>query len=174
MSENIDSTLNEGQTTVETTTPQEEIPVRKDLALTYVSINFLKEIAKWTKFISIVGFVLVGFMVIAGLSMGSLMSTFASMIPDEAPAAMAFTGGIFGAVYILMALLYAIPVYYLYKFSSKLKTAIQQHNEAALEESLKNLKSHYKFLGIVLIIFIAIYGGLFLIFGLGSLLLSGI
>jgi hypothetical protein len=171
MTNNIDSTQNEDNTTIETVTTHEEMPVRKDLGLTYISINFLKEVAKWAKFISIVGFVFVGFMVIVGISMGSFMNSFNNMMPEDSPAIMAYGGGLFGAVYIIMAAIYAIPVYYLYKFSSKLKTAIQQHNETILEESLKNLKSHYKFLGIMLILFLVLYGGIFTIFGLSTLFL---
>ena len=74
----VESTLSNGTNPVQT-----EIPERKDLVLTYISINFLKEVAKWTKFISIVGFVLVGFMVLAGLAFGSIMATMTSMIPEE-------------------------------------------------------------------------------------------
>jgi len=71
-----------------------------------------------------------------------------------------------------MAGIYFFPVYYLYNFSSKLKDAIRLNSEVILENSFKNLKSHYKFMGIVLLIFLVIYGGMFLIFG-GIALMAG-
>ena len=146
----------------------QEIPERKDLVLTYISINFLKEIAKWTKFISIVGFVLVGIIVVIGLFFGAIMSTMMAMVPQDLPAGSpnpAAFGGAFGFIYVILAAFYFFPVYYLYNFSSKLKKAIQLNSEVILESSLKNLKSHYKFMGIILIIMLVIYGGMFLLFG---------
>ena len=183
MSENIDpSPYQQGENVQPIPVPQEtvselaqEIPERKDLVLTYISINFLKEIAKWTKFISIVGFVLVGIMVLMGLAVGTIITAMTAMIPQDLPAGSpnpaAFTGA-FGFIYIFMAVLYFFPVYYLYNFSSKLKSAIQLNSEVQLESSFKNLKSHYKFMGIILIVMLVIYGGMFLLFGLGAIFAS--
>ena len=183
MSDNMDSSpYDKGENPQPVPVPQEtasepiqEIPERKDLVLTYISINFLKEVAKWTKFISIVGFVMVGLMVFGGLAFGSLMATIGSVFPSEFssnsdnPAAL---GAVFGFMYLFIAALYFFPVYYLYNFSSKLKTAIQLNSEVLLESSFKNLKSHYKFMGIILIIFLVIYGGTFLLFGVGTIFAS--
>ncbi len=152
--------------------PQEsstlDIPVRKELSLNYISVNYLKEIAKWTKFISIVGFVMVGIMVLVGVLAGSIFSAFSEMIPSDFPQGApnpSVFGGVFGVMYVIMAGIYFFPVYYLFNFSSKLKSAIQENNEAYLAESFKNLKSHYKFLGILLIIGLAFYALMFLFIG---------
>ena len=40
-----------------------------DLALSTTALGFLKETGKWAKFISILGFIVVGFMIIASLVM---------------------------------------------------------------------------------------------------------
>ena len=59
---------------------------------------------------------------------------------------MAAIPGAFGTVmYLLMALLYFFPVMYLFKFSTKLKEALESNNSQVLSESFTNLKSHYKF-----------------------------
>lgn len=145
-----------------------EIPESKDLTLNHPTILFLKETAKWTKFIAIVGFVMVGFIAIAGLLVGSIMTAVTSMMPSEfssgTPNPAAFSS-VFSVIYILMAGLYFFPIYYLYNFSSKLKAAIELNSPLKLEESFKNLKSHYKFIGIILIITLILYGGMFVIIG---------
>lgn len=145
-----------------------EIPIRKDLVLSYISINFLKEIAKWTKFISIVGFLLVGFLVLIGISFSIFFSSIASMIPpdlpnefsDELPNPVFFMqsiAGFIGFSHLILASFYFFPVYYLFNFSSKLKNAILMHDETQLEMAWKNLKSHYKFIGVLLIVVLSFY-----------------
>ncbi|MCR5863586.1 DUF5362 family protein [Flavobacterium sp. J372] len=46
---------------------------------------------------------------------------------------------------------------YLFKFASNTKKALNSNNSDSLTDAFENLKSHYKFLGIVMIIVIASY-----------------
>lgn len=130
--------------------------------------GYLKETAKWSKFLSIVGFVMVGIMVIAGLIMGTVgASAFSALGPDAGPMGM-LGGGMFMVIYLLLALLYFFPTLYLYRFSSKMQTALNSDSQNDLTESFKNLKSVFKFWGIFTAIFIGLYALMFLI-GLGGL-----
>ena len=67
-----------------------------------------------------------------------------------------------------MAGLYFIPVYYLYKYSTNMKTALQFGDNNLVAEAFVNLKSHHKFLGISIIVILSLYlliliGGIFAI-----------
>ncbi len=74
-------------------------------------------------------------------------------------------GGAFLTVlYLAMAVLYFFPIYYLFQFSSKIKAALQTQSSELLEQAFSNLKSHYKFMGILLIIVLGLYA-IALIFG---------
>lgn len=68
--------------------------------------------------------------------------------------------------YFIMAAIYIIPIYYLYNFSKNAKIAVSNKDSNHLENSIKNLKSLFKFYGIFAIIYLAIM----LFIGLGSLL----
>ena len=68
--------------------------------------------------------------------------------------------------YFIMAAIYFIPVYYLYNFSKNAKIAVSNKDSNQVENSMKNLKSLFKFYGIFSIIYLAIM----LFVGLGSLL----
>jgi succinate dehydrogenase hydrophobic anchor subunit len=74
-------------------------------------------------------------------------------------------------IYIVMALLYFFPIYYLYKYASDMKNALNQKDNELLTNSLGHLKSHHKFLGVSIIVIMSLYA-LFIIgmiiFGLGS------
>jgi hypothetical protein len=127
----------------------------QNLRLTVQSREFLREIAKWAQFLSIVGFVGLAFIVLIALFAGSLVGTMASMSGEEMPGAM--SGTFVTVLYLLMAVLYFFPIYYLFKFSTRLKEALVNEDEAILEDSLGYLKSHYKFIGILTIVMISIY-----------------
>lgn len=134
-----------------------------DLSLTTGSKMFLKESAGWTKFISIVGFVFLGLLVIVALFAGSLIG--AAMESSG----MAMMGGAFiTALYLAMAVLYFFPIYYLFQFSSKMKAALREQSSDLLQQAFENLKSHYKFMGIFLIIVLGLYAIVLVFAGLGA------
>jgi hypothetical protein len=127
----------------------------QNLQLTPQSREFLREAAKWAQFLAILGFIGLGFLVIIALFAGSLMGTMASMGGGMPEAAM---GGTFITVlYLLMAVLYFFPIYYLFKFATRVKDALANNDDATLEDGLGYLKSHYKFMGILAIVMISIY-----------------
>ena len=59
--------------------------------------------------------------------------------------------------YIILALLYFFPTYYLLLFANKTKQALIEKNPVTLEEGFKNMKKLSKFVGIVTIVILAIY-----------------
>lgn len=114
-------------------------------------ISYLSETAKWGKFLAIMGFIGCGFMLIFGVFANSMMSDLSSMGATD----MSVT--ITRFLYIGMALLYFLPCLYLINFSSKMQKALRANDQIQLTESFKNLKSCYKFMGIMTIIFIALF-----------------
>ncbi|WP_445454716.1 hypothetical protein [Flavobacterium sp. 25HG05S-40] len=132
---------------------------QNNFKLNELAVSAVRESAKWCMFLAIVGFIFIGLMVVAGLFMAVAMSA----IPDDP-----YGGGMgmdpfsaiksyLGAVYIVMALIYFFPVYYLFNYAKKMKEALQSFNENILADALVNLKSHHKFLGIFTIVMIAVY-----------------
>ena len=130
------------------------------LSLNDLAIAALRESAKWCLFLSIVGFIFIGLMVIIGAIMGVAMSAMPSNVAFSGAAGtnpIIAMKGYFGVLYILFALLYLVPVYYLYKYASGIKKATESGNTDVLTDALVNLKSHHKFLGIMTIVMIVVY-----------------
>lgn len=119
------------------------------LTVSPLASGYLSETGKWGKFLAILGFVLVGLMVIVGLFAGTIFSSMDQALP--------FPGFMMGLFYILFALLYFFPVYYLFKFSNQVRGALVTKNSQALDSAFENLKSHYKYIGIFMIIILSIY-----------------
>lgn len=113
------------------------------------SMSYLSEARRWTMFLSIIGFIGIGFMMIAAI----FMLTASSLIPD-----LPLLGGAALTVFFLLfALLYFFPVYYLLKFSTLSKLAIEGNDSKLLEEAMRYLKMMFKFMGILVIIVLSIY-----------------
>lgn len=122
------------------------------LVITPQSRSFLLEVAKWARFIAIIGFIFLGLMAIGLLMFGVLMGTESSMGQDWNMAS-----NFVLLLYALFLGLYFFPMLYLFRFSVKMKDALNTNNVGFLNEAFHQLKAHYKFLGILLIIFLSIY-----------------
>ncbi|WP_281231940.1 DUF5362 family protein [Flavobacterium gelatinilyticum] len=140
-----------------------------ELHLDQSAKDFLKEIGKWAYFLSILGFVGIGFFVIFAIFAGAIFSQLGSSIPG-----FGMYGGSFGTImavfYLAFAAIYFFPVYYLFKFASNIKRAFSENDSEALSTSLGYLKSHYKFIGILMICMLALYGLFFVFAMLGALM----
>jgi hypothetical protein len=126
-----------------------------ELQLDQPGSAYLGEAAKWAKFLAIVGFVFCAFMIIAALFAGSMMNS----VMSSAGAGVfgMFGGGFITALYLFGAVLYFFPCLFLFRFASQIQEAIKNHEQIKLQQSFKNLKSFFKFVGILTIIVIAIY-----------------
>jgi hypothetical protein len=112
---------------------------------------FLIESSKWGKFLAIVGYVFMGLLALMGLFFMIGMSVMKSL--TDIP----FNPGFFNIIYIIMTIIYYFPVTYLYNFSNKIKQGIMNLNQQAMTDGFGNLKSMFKFMGILTIVMLSIY-----------------
>lgn len=127
---------------------------KEGLSLSTQAINDLITTSKWTRFLAVLGFIGLGFMIIGAMAMFALPSPrYGYYGPDPA---------LIAIIYIAMAGIYFFPVYYLLLFSNKMRDAVKMSNNMTLDQAFGYLKSHYKFVGIVAIVIVSIYILLFL------------
>jgi len=124
------------------------------LELTGDSKSYLKESAKWAKFIGIIGFVYIGLMLIMLIGFGSVLSMLATGAPlgGEATAGYAILFFYIAMIFIMVF----FPSYYNFLFGKKMQSALESNNSTEITESFKKLKSNYKFWGILILIYIVI------------------
>jgi len=123
---------------------------KEELIISKIATSYLLETGKWTKFLSVVGFIFVGFIVIIGSFAGILI--LASDYKDNNT-----TSILIGVVYLLIGIFYFFPVWYLFQFSKKLKSALLTKDSEELNIAFSNQKSFYKFWGVLLVITIVFY-----------------
>lgn len=109
--------------------------------------SYLFETSKWGKFLAIVGFVVMGIMMLAVTYMifGNLSSKL-------------FPMRLLGIPYMIIFAVYYFPISYLYKFSVKIKQGLDSNDTLTITSGFQNLKSLFKFMAIFTIVFLSIYG----------------
>ncbi len=131
---------------------------QNNLQLDEQAVNALRESAKWSTFLAVLGFVGIGLMVIAAIFMGSAMA----MLPEDpySSAGMNPFGAMKGFIsifYFVLAVIYFFPILYLYKYATGMKNALNMRNNNTLSDALVQLGKHHKFLGIMMIVLISLY-----------------
>jgi hypothetical protein len=138
-----------------------------ELQIDQQNTSYLSEIARWGKFLSIVGFI--------GIGLSTIFFTVTLLTGNSTSSAsfggtsydMGYTIGKAIAPILIIAifLLYFFPTLYLFRFSTQMQTAIRNNDQGYLTNSFGNLKSCFKFLGILTIVILSLYA-LLLIGGL--------
>ncbi len=124
--------------------------------------SHLYEAAKWGKFLAIMGFIICGLIILIGIFFGSIMGKFAGADEALGGGMMAGMGAMMAVVYVVIAVVYFFPCLYLFRFATKMKTALNGNDQAQLNASFENLKSMFKFVGILTVIILVLYAVLFL------------
>jgi hypothetical protein len=125
------------------------------------AINYLREAAKWGKFIGIIGFVMIGIFVVFAVFMGAIFGGTAAM-SNMSYGMGAMSGGMITGTYLVMALIYFFPTLYLYRFSVRTARALRDSNSELLTDGVGQLKSMFKFMGILMIVIIGLYAIIFI------------
>ncbi|AWA30498.1 hypothetical protein HYN48_10580 [Flavobacterium magnum] len=128
-----------------------------EMQLTDSAKEFLREVGKWAHFLSIIGFVYLGLMVLLTIAVittgnSALINPGGGneQVQDMNPTAL-------GLILLIVIAIMFFPVFYLNKFAVNLKKAYRENSSEYLASSMEYLKSHYKFIGIFTIIFLSIY-----------------
>jgi len=132
------------------------------------SLNYLNTTRKWAMFFAIIGFIFLGLILIAGLVAGTFLSVFKSPeMGGGIPQILVFV------FVIIMALVYFFPILFLFRFSKHTANAVQTLSKEELKKALRNLKSYFVYIGILLIIVLVIYFIVLVVAGTSMAFLKG-
>ena len=135
--------------------------------LTSESVAFLLKAAKWGKFLAILGFIVAGLMVMAGIAMTFVLSMVSE---DVIPLNMPFSPKVLSLIYIIIAAIYVIPVFFLNSFSNNVSKAVSLSNTENMTTSLRSLKNLFVFIGISTIAILTFYTIILIVVGTAALI----
>ncbi len=129
-----------------------------ELQLDQSSINYLNEASRWSRFLAILGFIYIGLLLIIGILFGAIGNSLLQGTGGDSDMPARFSGVFISFLLILVAAVLFVPVLYLYNFSTKMRKALRNNDQPVLTDALKNLKSFFKFYGIIAIVVLSLYG----------------
>jgi hypothetical protein len=126
-----------------------------NLTIDPITKAHLSETAKWARFLSVVGFVFLGLMILGGVSISlytnrPLDNYGGSGVFDSFGVGMAF-------LYIIVAVLWFFPLLFMFRFASRMKAALHGNDQNTLNTAFQNLKVCFRYVGIITIIVLALY-----------------
>jgi len=128
------------------------------MTVSETGLEYLKQTADWTKFMAVLGFIMLGMMIFSG----GILATLSGVLPSDNELSYAYNDlgengmMITGILYVVLGALMIIPYAYLNKFSNTCRNAIRNQEELLLEDSFYFMKAYWKFSGIFSIVMISL------------------
>ena len=97
----------------------------------------VEEISKWAKFLGVIGFISLGLIIMAGFNKGSDANKTWSLI---------------------FAVIFFFPVLYMFNFGRKGLAGIKGNSKNDVEDAFENLRSFFRFFGVISAILVGIFG----------------
>jgi hypothetical protein len=132
--------------------------------ITSSMVESLRQTKPWVRFLSILGFISVGLMVLAGLFMmlsGIIGGTMARSMGGAVGGAPIL---LMGMLYLLFAVLYIFPSLFLFRYASSIARMQSGETVSGMEEALAAQRSFWRFAGILAAIVMVLYLLLILFF----------
>lgn len=124
-----------------------------NVPVTPLMIEHLRATKPWVRLISVIMFISVGFMFLAGIIMMFMPS----------PSGMGGFGPMIGIFYLLLGGLYLVPAFFLHQYASSIWDLLQGGGDVAMEAALGSQKSFWRFVGILTLVIICIYALIFVV-----------
>lgn len=139
-------------------TPSADPAATQNTRVSDLAIDMLRRTKGWVKFLSILGFIGSGFMILGAIGIFSMGNTIGG----------GFGVGI-GVIYLAMSALYIYPCVLLWQYGSSINKLMQSRESIDLETALDKQRGFWKFVSIMAIIIISVYLMMILFFiGLGA------
>ncbi len=118
--------------------------------------------AKWARFLAIVGFIMLGLMVVFGAFMGSFLGKIMAMQSQMTGNAMPFDTSMLGTIYLVIflisAVIYFFPTLFLYQYASRTLKALRGPFDAdSFSSALQAHRSFYGYIGVLMIVVLCLY-----------------
>ena len=133
------------------------------------TLPHLNSTRKWAMFLAIIGFIFLGLIIIIGLIAGTFLTAF-----NSGEKGLGIPESLMFVPVLLLALINFFPVLFLFRFSKHTSHAIQTLDKLELHKAIKNLKSYFAYIGILIIIIFSLYVVVLIVAGSSMAFLKGL
>jgi len=139
-----------------------------DLQVDQAAQFYLRDAARWARFLAIAGFVFCGLFVVFAVLVLTLLATLLNTM-GTSPTSGGMGAAPIAAVYFGIAALNFFPNLYLFNFGGRMRAALRDNDQVQLNIAFKNVRALFRFVGVLMIIGL----GLFVLFFLLVLITAG-
>jgi hypothetical protein len=133
------------------------------------TLKYLNTARKWAMFLAIIGFIFLGLIIVIGLIAGTFLTAF-----NSGEKSLGIPESLMFIPVLLVALLYFFPVLFLFRFSKHTSHAIQTLDKMEFHKAIKNLKSYFAYIGIMIIVVFTFYIAVLIIAGTSMAFIKGL
>ena len=130
----------------------ETTPESRRIEIDEKTLKQLKNASRWTMFIAIMGFILLGLIIVIGLIAGTFLSAF-----NAGNSSLGIPEPLMYVIFIVLAVIFFIPIHFLFRFSKLMETAVTTLDKHIFHKAIKNLKYYFAYIGVLIIIVLAFY-----------------
>ena len=124
---------------------------------------------RWTTFLSVLGFIFLGLIIVAGIATSLFLTVFKTQQTN-----LGIPESLMMVVFVIIGILCYFPVFFLFRFSKNIRDAIQNHDQRKLAKGFRNLRLFFAYFGILVILIISVYLIFLLFAGASISILKGI
>ena len=146
----------------------ENIQDESKIEINSEALDNLNVARRWTTFLSVLGFIFLGLIIIAGLATSLFLTVFKTQ-----QANLGIPESLMMVVFAAFGVLCFFPVFFLFRFSKNIRDAIQNNDQRKLVKGFKNLRLFFAYFGILVILVISVYLILLLFAGASISFLKG-
>ena len=133
------------------------------------TLKVLNTARKWAMFLAIIGFIFLGLIIVIGLIAGTFLTAF-----NSGEKSLGIPESLMFIPFLLVALLYFFPVLFLFRFSKHTSHAILTLDKMEFHKAMKNLKSYFAYIGIMIIVVFSFYIVVLIVAGTSMAFLKGL
>ena len=133
------------------------------------ALDNLNVTRRWTTFLSVLGFVILGLIIVAGIATSLFLTVFKTQQTN-----LGIPESLMMVVFATIGILCYFPVFFLFRFSKNIRDAIQNNDQRKLAKGFRNLRLFFGYFGILVILIISVYLILLLFAGASISILKGI
>lgn len=147
----------------------ENIQDESKLEIGTESLSNLNSVWRWTMFLSVLGFIFLGLLIVAGLAASLFLTTFKSR-----EATFGIPESLMIIIFIIIAAIYFFPVFFLFRFSKNIRDSLHNLDSGKLSKGFRNLRLYFTYIGVMVIVVLSIYIVLLFFAGASMSFLKGI
>jgi uncharacterized membrane protein len=128
--------------------------ISSNLQVDYQAAAYLKEAAKWAKFLAILGFIFSGLVVLAALIVMLAGTAVGNLSGSGLFSSLGY--GMVGFIYLVAAVIGFFVALVMYRFATRTLAAIASDDSLTFTTAMSSLRMYFRILGIFTIIYLAL------------------